>query len=603
MISLFSINQFINIDCDRVPKNQWYSVDRQAEILSDFLELEKKIVFRQGLTKKYKISFAVSDINSHLLNPPSFDEEGNKLNNKYVLLIPLVLNNPDKVMLSTYLNDSDNSLIINSKMNNCVGWNDCKVTPHIIEYDNNNCYLFIRFTTTTIRDSLPIDSITQYIERIEKVKVSLANKKEIDFLEIDKEVFHLFEYIKNYQTRNIYTFLKFTKGCTNLNKVMFDSPVYISSSFFKDSRINNYGLQHKKLAVFKTNICMYEHYFKTNIFNINQIYPSDIENYIIHLVKQYFQVKCLTYNNDYCITVSVCNTQPDNAIIMIPFSKENEIKDKHLYFCELEPYSTIEEKKINNVNNIYAIEQSADHVYFIENCLFIKKKNIAERYCFITLNEPTYTDSSLFIHVKNKEHSEIMLEEIPIINSMCDVNPINVDASYNEFTNEVNQQYIDIHDEDIIISSNCVKLLSKNWFDKINKIDNENMFDILNYTKVINENLLNVLIDVDNNSVAKKLYIEVAPFIRDHFRLNSLNVIQTNVYELDNIAHFVPPENCIFMYIFLQHSSNITIKCNNCTQFNPICTSGSILIHTFKKEIIMKTDSKCTIFIYTIKMI
>ncbi len=604
MISLFSINKFVNIECDDFPKNQWYNVDKsnkKNQIALQFLELEKTILYRQGMNDNYQISFVLSDLDTHLSNETYINTEGNKIDNKYVLLIPIKISTPDKYMFSTLLNNKKNCLIVHSQENYCIGFNDSsesKIFKNVIKHDKHNLYLFVHFTTKPFLNSLPMDAVTEKIELNTKVYTQLINKSEIEFLTIKPDINEFANYIENYEMKKSYAFLNFTNTVKNSNVFEIDiSDQLINNDLFDDRYTNNFLQDNTQLLVFKTNFLLYENEFENKVIRVNRSCPNSIDSYILRLVEKYFKVTNIDYKPNYCITITISNIKPSNSIIMIPLSKTNETL---LYFCRKEVIRNYaSDKTQTNVNSIYILKQSNEHVYFINQSFIIRKENVDEKYCFITLTEPSYSDSDFFMNNKINKENNLVLEEIPIKPFISDIHSVYSCTEYEDFVNEVNQKFKDNYNTNIYPSNDKVILLSKCWFDKVHKDENEKWFDIVNYSNVINVQLFN---NNTNDDIYKTIYIHIAPHITKYFNFEKLNVIKTCIYELTSVTQFIPPENCINMYIFFNHSSKLSIQCNNCTDFNPCCSPGSILIHTYKKEIIMKTDSPCNIFIFTIKI-
>lgn len=606
MISLFSINKFANIKCDDIPKNQWYNVDKSNkndEIVSQFLELERTIAFRQGLNNKCEISFLLSDLDSHFSKKTYTNNEGNKMDSKYVLLIPIQISTPDKYMFNTTINGTNNCLIIQSQENYCIGFNDSEISNRVIENDKNNCYLFVHFTSKPFFNSLTMDTIKECFVVNEKISTQLVKKSNIDFSKIEEQITDFTNYVSKYELKKPYTFLFFKNPTKDSNTFYFDdNDQLINNYIFQDERTNNYLRNDNDLTVFKTNILMYEDDFEKAVMNVNKVDPNSIDSYILNLVEKFFELNSLKYENNYCITITISNVKPQDSIIMIPLSKTNE---SPLYFCKQEEtHNTINDKTSKNVNSVHVLNQSNQHIYFLNKFFCIIKENIDDKYCFVTLHEPSHSDSDLYMSKKvNKEINGVILEKVPVKYCISDIHSISTSSKYNEFVDTINQKFKDTYNENISISNDNVILLSKSWFDEIHVNENEKMFDIVNYSNVINTGVFNYDNTDNNVDTYKSIYMNVAPHITTYFNFEKINVIKTIIYELTDVTQFVPPEDCLYMYVFLQHSSKISIECNNCTFFTPCCSPGSILIHTFKKTIIMKTDSACKILIFTIKII
>lgn len=602
MISLFSINKFVNIKCDTTIQNQWYNVNKSNKndkIVSQFLELERSIVFRQGLHDKYHISFMISDLESHFSRKIRVNQCGNRMDSKYTLLIPIQIHTPDKYMLNTILNNTNNCLIIESHENYCIGTNLSKISKRVIKNDQNNCYLFIHFTNEPFMNSLAMDDVKGIIEINQSVSTSLINKSKIDILTITDDIDNFSTYIENYVTKKPYSFLNFKNTTRDLNTISFDKSQYVNNYFFQDERINNY-FQGTNLYVFKTNTSIQEDDFEKQNIIVNKINPNQMDKYLIKIVEKYIEVCNVQIHTEYCISVTISNIKPPGSMIMIPLSKT---KEKLLYFCRKEVFTDKNDKKYENINHIYTLQQSNKHVYFLQDNFVIKNENSNEKYCFINLNEPSYSDSDLYMNnkVKNYIDTTIVLKQLPIQQFICDINAVSTDNNYEDFVNIVNENFKNNYDENLSsLNDNNVLLLSESWFDQISTNENEKMFDIINFSNVVNVDSFN---DNNNDETYKSIFMKFAPYITNYFNLEKLNVIKTVIYKLTDVAHFVPPEDCLYLYIFLQHSSTISIQCNNCTKFNPCYSPGSILIHTFKKEMIMKADSACNILIFTMKLI
>lgn len=603
MISLYSVKNIVNFDTTNLERNKLFHIEKknkESKFVENILLLEKKIIFKQGFPSM-NITVEFSNL-SNVINRNYFiDINCNKVEIKYVLCFPIYIKEKDRYYITSQINGKKSSLIINSEESTCVGFCNCKI--NITNECKNNVYLFVFFSNNPLINTYHIDFLKD--ENVnEEMILQPINKSDLDIIEYNEENPNITEYLSTYDTKNTFTFIKFH------NKT-FDSDIFdleelevINTPIFGDERINNH-LIYIDLNVYYSNIVLTlsDFYLSKPYFIVNKINPGFIGSYLSTLVRQYIEDFSFPQENKENIVITINSCKPNDAIIAIPLieSIDDNSRDEKLFFIKSEiikEYHNID----SNINYLYASKCNFNCVYFLRDHLSLLSLG-DRKFCFISLRPPCTNDSEYFLDTLKKDAEDIKSLQmkkmnIPSLNNV-DLNLFSITDSYTDIiarikcSEKINNK----------LSKFDVVRLSRNYFDVIENNEEEKLYDIINIKNVFTLDTINKIGNIDmNNDNLKAIYLQLASNIYNYYNLKKINVTDIKYHETRSIT-LKPPDNYLHITLIINTKENITVSTNTCYPFNPIMSSGSILIYTYKKELTLDSKDIFSILVYYVKII
>lgn len=604
MISLYNINNNFTLNYTNIKENEWYNIDK-TEKQNPINEIEKTILYRLGINSKKTSIRLYSKLDEILSNNDLLDIDGDKILPKFNIIMSLKNTNSDKYYL--YEQDSNkkisNCLIVNTCENSCIGFNSKKIlSSHIGDCSTENKYLFIYYTNTVIKGSIDIDSETLYSKRLDNFDVTMIKKNDIQFVNNDENISFFNDFVRSYDSPHKYAYIKFNNQVEQNNNFFLDKDLEFCNDFLNNDSIHKY-LTNDNIKIYKSNIALYKYYFDKQFTIINKITNTHLDLYIISLVEQFCTIFNRTRNETDSICITICNTLPVGTVIMVPLIEDNvTISQNPLIFIRDEKHKENEE---SNTLSINICENTHNNVYFFNSKFNFKLSDTDKcNFCCITLVPAMLDDSQHFLKpqkCKMLSCEEIKLEKVKIEQLIQEnMNKTYTYLSYDDTWTALQLKYGDALNDALQINKNVS--ISDNYFDVVQNDENEKWFDILNDIDVINNDTLEIIKRNKNNKISKKIYLQIAPKISKYFELTKQNVINVELRSFTGKIRLEPPNNSLYIIVFVENGSELVITTNTVLEFNPVSTPGSILIYTYKKEVTITSDKNYSMLVFTVEI-
>ena len=599
MLSLYSIKNCINFDTSNVQQNQLFSIKKEnieSQFVKNLLDLEKKILFKQGF-QAMNISIEFSSL-SNFFNKTIIDINGNKTEKQYTLCIPSKIIEADTFYLTSELKGKTNTLISNTIEDTCLGYCGCNI--NIRKENKDNIYAFVIFTKNPLLDTLLPDFSED--SNHENIIINPISNIHLDIIECDNCILDLTEYLYSYKTHKPFTFLKFQNIMLDTDNFDIQEMEVINTSYFQNLNINNHLIYTNIIAYSSNTLLKNDDFQDKSYFIVNKRNPGFIETYLHILVKKYIEAFLFSQNPNDNISVTIGYDKPKNAIIAIPLqnSSDETVLDEIMFFTKCENIK--EDSKIYyNVNYIYACKCKFNFVYFLRDNLQLLSSQKC-KFCFIEINSPSHNDSEYFFNGSKTGREIQAAVELLKIDDLC--NSVNMDLfsfsdSYGDILEKIQ------NDEKLksnLLTADVVRL-SRNYFDVIENEEEEKLYDVINIKNEFTVETLNNIGDIDmNNDKLKSMYFQFVSRIDSNYELKQKNENEVRDYETNYIV-LKPPDNCLYVIVFINTTENMNVIMNTCSAFTPIISPGSILAYTYKKELTIESVNAFKLLIYCIKII
>ena len=618
MISLFSIDNSIIKESFNTT-NKWLSVNKceKNTLTEHLLNIEKIALFRQGIDTT-KIDIIVTDIESYLNNDNQMNRDGNKYFVDYTFIIPILIDEPEKIYINSNHNGVFNCLIVNFKKDVCVGFKSKNSELNSITSNSKNKFLFVHFANQNCHNSVCINDTIKENNLFDSFNLKMLNKTNIETITIEEKIRFSKEYTDNYVQTKDCTLILF-KNCDSVNCFNMDTQNidYTDSILFQDNHIYNHFFENL-LFLYVVGLPLHKSYFKTKHFVVNQIFEksNDMDKYIITLVKQYYHKNNNEYKNNVQIAAVIGKDKPKGTIIAIPLKEDNEDdvqsdREPNIFTKEKKIFYANENRFETTITSIYIIEDNPHHLYFFHETYDISFKSKSREFCFITIKPLTDTDNKLFLKSEDLSCSDIsnisqenyILTQIPDKHYICKLKELRTDSDNTMKMNYVENTLREENDIDLneILLKEKNIVVSDNYFDLLSDGENETLYDVINYKKYVNTDIVQIIAENLQEPIVKELFINISPKICDYYNLNTVNVKNVEIIDINGCKCLTPPINHVYICIFIDDMQDMIVRTNTCLEFTPNVSIGSVLAFTYKKYMNFKTTANRKVLVYNVE--